>query len=99
MPMHQPISNLHAPALTVEAIQALLVSQLAERLQVDPSEIDVQAPFASYDLDSAEALVLLSKLEQGLGRRISPTLLWNYPNIELLSERLAEDDEVEVPAG
>ncbi|NEO18222.1 MULTISPECIES: acyl carrier protein [unclassified Moorena] len=76
---------------TEEAIQAWLVSQLAEGLEVDPEEIDIQEPFESYNLESADALILLSRLENYLGREVSPTLLWNYPNIEALAERLAED--------
>ncbi len=78
---------------TAETIQAWLVSHLAERLDIDADDVDIQAPFDSYDLESADALVLLSKLEKYLGRSLSPTLLWNYPNIEMLAQRLAEDDE------
>jgi acyl carrier protein len=78
---------------TEESIQAWLISQLAERLEIVPDEIDIQSSFESYALESAEALVLLSKLEKHLGRSLSPTLLWNYPTIEALAQRLAEDDE------
>ncbi len=78
---------------TAETLQAWLVSQLAERLEIDPDDVDIQAPFESYDMESADALVLLSKLEKYLGRSLSPTLLWNYPTIELLAQRLVEDDE------
>ncbi|AOY80155.1 acyl carrier protein [Moorena producens JHB] len=76
---------------TEEAIQAWLVSQLAQRLELDPEEIDIQEPFESYNLESADALILLGRLENYLGRQISPTLLWNYPTIEALAQRLAED--------
>lgn len=78
---------------TSEAIQSWLVCQFAERLDIEPDDVDIQASFDSYDLESADALVLLSKLEKYLGRSLSPTLLWNYPNIEMLAQRLAEDDE------
>jgi acyl carrier protein len=78
---------------TAEAIQAWLVSQLAARLTVDPNDIDPQITFDHYDLESAEALVLLNQLEQWLGRSVSPILFWNYPTIERLSQRLAEEDE------
>jgi hypothetical protein len=32
---------------------------------------------------------LLAALEQKLGRRLSPTIIWNYPNIERLAARLS----------
>ncbi len=79
---------------TAEAIQDWLASQIAQRLDIEPDDLDIQASFESYDLDSAEALVLVSKLEKCLGVPLSPTLLWNYPTIETLAQRLAEDADV-----
>jgi hypothetical protein len=64
------------PTWTAESIQDWLVEQLAMRL----------------DMESAEALVLLSNLEQWLGHSVPPVLIWNYPTIEQLSQRLAEGD-------
>ncbi|MDQ4075930.1 MAG: acyl carrier protein [Chloroflexota bacterium] len=87
------VSELHRPAPTSEAIQEWLVTHLAERLEVEPDYIDIREPFNNYNLDSAEVLVLAASLEEWLGQRLSPTLLWNYPTIELLAERLAEDTE------
>jgi acyl carrier protein len=80
------------PALTAELIQDWLVEQLAIRLEMDVDDIDIQASFESFGLESAEALVLLSKLEQWLGHSVPPVLIWNYPTIEQLSQRLAEGD-------
>jgi acyl carrier protein len=80
------------PTRTTESIQDWLVEQLAMRLEMDVDDIDIQASFESFGLESAEALVLLSKLEQWLGHSVSPVLIWNYPTIEQLSERLAEGD-------
>jgi acyl carrier protein len=81
--------NVHIP----EEIQNWLIEQLAERIHCDPDDIDIQAPFESFALESAEALVLLTRLEQWLGHPVPPVLIWNYPTIELLSQRLAENDE------
>ncbi|MBW4670217.1 MAG: acyl carrier protein [Cyanomargarita calcarea GSE-NOS-MK-12-04C] len=76
---------------TAEAIQAWIVSLLAEKLDINPNDIDVEAPFQSFDLNSVDAMVILSKLEKRLGYPLSPTLVWNYPTIELLSQRLAQE--------
>jgi acyl carrier protein len=75
---------------TAETIQAWLITEFSERMDIDPDEINVQEPFSNYELSSAEALALLSKLERTLEQRLSATLLWNYPTIEALAQRLAE---------
>jgi acyl carrier protein len=86
-------SNLQTqPTRTAESIQDWLIEQLAMRLEMDSDDIDIQASFESFGLESSDALVLLSKLEQWLGHPVPPVLIWNYPTIEQLSERLAEGD-------
>jgi acyl carrier protein len=78
---------------SAESIQDWLIEQVAQRLDLDPDEIDNQAAFESFGMESADALVLLNQLEQWLGRSVPPVLLWNYPTIAQLSERLATGDE------
>jgi acyl carrier protein len=78
---------------TAESIQDWLVEQVSQRLDLDPDEIDSHASFESFGMESSEALVLLNTLEQWLGRSVPPVLLWNYPTIAQLSERLAEGDD------
>ncbi len=72
-------------------IQSWLVKHLAERLAIEPGELDPQEQFSALGLDSRMAMALVSKLERWLGLRVSPTLIWNYPTIEALSRRLADD--------
>lgn len=72
-------------------IQAWLVSNLAELIDVETDEIDITENLESYGLDSAQAMTLVSKLEKMLGFQPSPVLLWHYPNIQSLSQRLAEE--------
>jgi 8-amino-7-oxononanoate synthase len=67
------------------AIQAWLVSQLAEQLKVAPQEINVRESFIHHGLDSVAAVGIFSKLEDWLGRRLPPNLFWDYPNIESLT--------------
>ena len=78
---------------TAEEIQAWLLSHLAEALKIKLDEIDVTASLDSYGLDSAQAMSLITKTEKMLGFEVSPTLLWHYPNVEALSQRLAEESE------
>ena len=93
MNQHNTISN-DVQFQTVETIQVWLVAQFAERLEIDPEEIDTSEPFDNYDLNSAETMILLGKLERWLGRNFNPTLIFNYPTIVELSQRLAEETSV-----
>lgn len=90
--MNQSISDTTVKqSYTAEDIQAWMVSHLSEQLGVEPDDIDVTEPFESYGLDSMQAMILASKAEKLLGLRLSPILLWNYPTIELLAQRLAQE--------
>ena len=85
---HSPRSVEDRP--TAESIQKWLVDQLAHRLELTAGEIDIREPFASYGVGSVQAVELTADLEQWLGRRLSPTLAWEYPNIQTLARYLAE---------
>ncbi|WP_193198686.1 thioester reductase domain-containing protein [Nostoc sp. MG11] len=76
---------------TAGDIQVFLASNLATLLELETDEIDVKEHLESYGLDSAQAMILVGKLEKLLGFQPSPLLLWHYPNIEALSQRLAEE--------
>lgn len=79
-----------------ETIQTWLVRHIANRLNLSPEEIDPQQPFVFYGLDSVQAVSLSGDLEIFLGRRLSPTLIWDYPSIDLLSEYLASEPSTSV---
>lgn len=78
-------------SLNAQDIQNWMLSQLAEQLNIEPDEIDIQEPLDTYGLDSAEAMILASEAQKLLGFELPLNLLWLYPNIEGLSERLAEE--------
>jgi acyl transferase domain-containing protein/acyl-CoA synthetase (AMP-forming)/AMP-acid ligase II/acyl carrier protein len=70
-------------------IAAWFVSQLSRELDILPTEIDTSRPFAYYGLDSVHAIRLTVALESWLGRKLSPTLAYEYPTIDLVSQYLA----------
>jgi acyl carrier protein len=72
-----------------EEIQAWLIGQVVGLLYVDPTEIDVQASFNSYGLSSRDAVMLSGDLEEWLDRRLSPTLVYEYPTILALTNYLS----------
>ena len=70
-------------------IQSWLVTRIAQKLGISPQEIDVREPFASYGLDSLQAVSLSAELEDWLGIKLSPTLVYDYPTIETLATYLS----------
>ncbi len=72
-------------------IKNWLIKKLAEKLDLPIDEIDSKRDFLDYSLNSIEAVNLSGELESFLGRRLSPTLLWDYQNIEVLAQYLAAE--------
>ena len=72
-----------------EAIQAWLVLKLSELLGIEPNEIDVGEPFASYGLGSTELVSLSGELAEWLGRQLPAELAYECPTIEAIARRLA----------
>ncbi|EGJ30018.1 MULTISPECIES: hypothetical protein [Moorena] len=48
--------------ITQDEIKTWLIDQLAERLEMEPADIDINEPFDNYDLDYSQALILLGRL-------------------------------------
>jgi acyl-CoA synthetase (AMP-forming)/AMP-acid ligase II/acyl carrier protein len=74
---------------TAQAIKEWFIHQLSIRLGLNPKEINVETPIASYGLDSKDAINLSGELEEWLGKSFSPTLIWKYPTIEKLAHYLS----------
>ncbi len=81
----------HQTLLQIDAIQKWLIAQIASMQSIDPAEIDIREPLSSYGLGSVAALTLSGDLETLLKRRLEPTLVWDYPTIQRLSEYLVSD--------
>lgn len=80
-----------APRRTAGEIQHWIVTYLARQLQVDAGKIDVSLPFYQFSLDSATAIGMTGELEDWLGHRIDPTVVYDYPTIEALARYLADE--------
>lgn len=69
---------------------AHLQSQVGQVLGLEPSHLaDVQQGFLELGMDSLMAVDLKNRLEASLGQSLSSTLVFNYPNIEVLANHLA----------
>jgi acyl transferase domain-containing protein/acyl carrier protein len=78
-------------------IQAWLITRLSRELGIEADRIDPREPFALYGVDSAMAVGISGELETRLGRRLSPTLAFEYPCIAALAAYLG-GDAAPVPA-
>jgi acyl carrier protein len=81
----------NVPNRNAEEIQEWMVSHLASILSVSPDSIDVTALFDDFGLDSPTAVGMTGELEEWLGRRVDPTLIFDHPTIEQFSQAVAED--------
>ncbi|GIV95383.1 MAG: hypothetical protein KatS3mg057_0040 [Herpetosiphonaceae bacterium] len=88
---HQPMNPADREALAPTTIENWIVNWLARQLGIHPTAIDTRAPLSSYDLDSLSAVAMVGELEQWLGRRLSPTVVWSYPTVEALVSYLASE--------
>ncbi len=83
-----------ASARVRDALLSWLVSEVAAVARVAPESVDPQAPLARFGLTSKDVVALSGRLEERLGRRLSPTLAFDYPTIEALADHLTQ-----LPAG
>lgn len=84
---------------TLDEIRSWLVTHIAEIVGVEPTDIDPRATFESFGLASRDAVSLSGDLEDWLGRRLSPVILYQYPTIEALAAYLAHDHVGPATAG
>ncbi|MDK2122755.1 acyl carrier protein [Parachitinimonas caeni] len=71
-----------------EAIEDWLVQRFAQLAEVSPDDIDLDRPFADYQLDSAVAVTVSREFGAWLGKELSITLFWEYPTIRSLAAAL-----------
>jgi acyl carrier protein len=76
---------------TADDITSWLVQHISQETKIPLDEIDPASNFAGFGIDSMLAVRITSDLEAWVGRKLPPTLLWDYPSIEALSSYLAEN--------
>ena len=93
------LDGVTAKAFTTAQVQQWLVTEVARHAQCDARRIDVRVPLAQYGLDSAAAMSISGDLEDWLGRRIAPTLVYDYPTIVAIADHLTGATTVEPTNG
>jgi acyl transferase domain-containing protein/acyl-CoA synthetase (AMP-forming)/AMP-acid ligase II/acyl carrier protein len=73
-----------------ERVTEFLIQRVADRLQVDADTLDVHQAFSSFGLNSLAVVQLAGQLEEFLGQKLSPTLVYEYPSIHALARYLSD---------
>jgi acyl carrier protein len=80
-------------AHTVESLRRWLTECVAGHLRRPAAEIGTDQPLSSYGLDSVYVLSVAAELEDHLGLSLDPTVMWDNPTIDALSEVLVQELE------
>jgi acyl carrier protein len=81
-------NDSHDPA-SVDALVSWLHDWMASEMGIDRERINPCETFLGYGMDSVQAMTMVGDLEAKLGRRLPPTLAWDYPTISALAAHLA----------
>jgi acyl carrier protein len=80
------------PSETADILSEFLSIEVAKVLGLEPSRtVNRTAPFASLGVDSLMAVELQNAVAGAMGRRFPPSLVYDYPSIEKLTEFLLQD--------
>jgi acyl carrier protein len=79
------------PPTSAEDIRRWLSAKVAELLSVDPAKLDAAESFTNYGLSSISGVMLSGDIEHWLSLKLSPTLAWEYPSVELLTRHLVSE--------
>ncbi|KAA3617210.1 MAG: SDR family NAD(P)-dependent oxidoreductase [Calditrichaeota bacterium] len=95
----QPVSDIipETQKQNAREIEDWIINHLSESVGVDKLEIDINKPFVSFGLDSAQAIGMVGDLEEWIEQPLSPTIIWDYPSITTLSAYLAGEGVVPAP--
>jgi acyl carrier protein len=72
------------------AIEVWMLAWLAERANLERTELNSNTPFAELGIDSMTAIELNQELEEALQLKIPPVAAWDYPTPATLARYLAE---------
>jgi 8-amino-7-oxononanoate synthase len=78
-----------------ESIKCWLKTWFANELGVENRKIGLNESFFTYGLDSVTAVSLATALGSFLNCEISPTIIWDYPDIQSLTKYLSHQSSLE----
>ncbi len=76
----------------LQSIQAWFIDYFADLLELEQQQIDIHKSFDSYGLDSVSTITIVGDLEDWLGYSVPAEIVYEYSNIEALSQYLATEN-------
>ncbi len=83
-----PVGPASAPA--AGGLEPFMIGWVAERLSRPADEVDPDAVFSTFGLDSVAAVQFVAALEEHIGRPIDITVAWDHPTIRQLAAHLGD---------
>jgi len=74
----------------VPMMESLIRGHISRALRLPEERIDSDTPFRSFGLDSLMGLEVRNRLEAQLGVALPATLIWRYPTLSALAQRLVQ---------
>lgn len=68
--------------LNAEQLRVWMVDYISAVLDLGKEKIGTDAPFDSYGLDSAEAVIMAGVMEEEFHREIDPNMFFDDPSID-----------------
>ncbi len=85
----EELPQLETQRLTTE-VEEWLVTWLSDRAGLQPGTMQRSTPFAELGIDSLTAVEISQEMDQVLGLRLPPMVIWSCPTVEELSVYLVE---------
>ena len=84
--------------VTVGKAERWLIQRVKIRLGLASEQVQITTPFVEFGMGSVDAVEIAADLERWLGRRVPPTAVYNFPNINALAQWLAYPTSDRAPA-
>jgi acyl carrier protein len=80
----------NTPSRPKQEIADWLIDWIAKELKMSEDDIEPARSLIEYRLDSLTATILVGDLEDWLELRLPPSLVWDYPSIDAMTDYLVE---------
>jgi acyl-CoA synthetase (AMP-forming)/AMP-acid ligase II/acyl carrier protein len=71
-----------------ESVQLWLQHLIADYQSLEFDELDISTPIAEYGLTSVTIMKILGDIAEKMNQEVEPTLIWEYPTIRELSNKI-----------
>jgi acyl transferase domain-containing protein/acyl carrier protein/SAM-dependent methyltransferase/NADP-dependent 3-hydroxy acid dehydrogenase YdfG len=75
----------------IEQVEEIITNVLAQVLEIDKSQFDLELPFQNYGVDSLLAVVIIDRLNEIFDHCLRKTDIFNYSTISNLSQHIVKD--------